>query len=136
MEKPRAQSWSEARALVRDDGNRYIIVKSLQEPDQHWEFPGGRMQANEATDDAVRRLCREQLDIGVEILATPPPFVYFSRGRKVRYCYALCSVMTGEPQAVGCAEFRWVLGPRLCEFFFEPPTDQVVDWLRQQRPQD
>ena len=136
MATSRAQSWSEARALVRNDQNQYIIVKSADDAEQNWEFPGGRMQSRESTEDAVRRLCAEQLDLDVEILVTPPPFVFHAGGRKIKYYYALCSVLTGEPDAVGCAEFRWVLGPRLCEYFFEPPADQVVDWLRQQRPEE
>ncbi|MGH7232369.1 MAG: 8-oxo-dGTP diphosphatase MutT [Nitrospiraceae bacterium] len=121
--------------LIRQAG-RYLITR--RKAGVHlagsWEFPGGKREPGETMEDGLRRELREEL--GIEVT---PPLPY----RVVRYAYQdklvelyffFCSIEQGEPQALGCDEFRWVSSQDLGNFEFPPADQPIIDALRGSRP--
>ncbi len=55
-----------AAVLVRDDGKVLLAQRLAGTPyPGYWEFPGGKLEANESAHDALVRELREELGIGV-----------------------------------------------------------------------
>lgn len=91
-----------------------------------WEFPGGKLEAHDADLAAcLRREIAEEL--GVTIAVGP-------RVTTVRHAYTHFRItlhvfharyLDGEPQPLGCADWRWVDLAQLHDFPF-PVTDQKV----------
>jgi 8-oxo-dGTP diphosphatase len=55
--------------LTRDDG-RYLITQRLPTSSLPllWEFPGGRVEADESDQDALARELREEMAVEIEVL--------------------------------------------------------------------
>lgn len=98
-----------AAVTWREDG-RFLIAKRHDKGllGGMWEFPGGKQEAGESMPDCIVRELREELGITVRV-DTPLT--------RVRHTYSHfhlslhvwnCGWQGDEPQALDCADFRWV----------------------------
>jgi A/G-specific adenine glycosylase len=90
-----------------------------------WEFPGGKQEAGETLPECLQREIREEL--GLEI-AVDEPIVTIKHGYthfKITLHAFACRLVTGQPQALGVADWRWVTLDELDAFPF-PRTDQKI----------
>lgn len=98
-----------AAVTWRDDG-RFLIAK--RKTDQMlgglWEFPGGKIEEGETAEECTVRELKEEVGIDV---------VVEERLVRVRHTYSHfklvmdvfhCRWSGGTPEAVDCADFRWV----------------------------
>jgi A/G-specific adenine glycosylase len=74
-----------------------------------WEFPGGKREAHDADLPAtLRREIAEELaieiDVGAPIVTVPHAFTHF----RITLTAFHARHIAGEPQAIGCAAWRWV----------------------------
>jgi len=129
------QAWMEVRALIMNSRREYLIcLPRTSEDESRWEFPGGMARENEGPEQALRRCCREQLGVDLEITLGQPPFVHNFGGKSITYRYFVCGVRKGAPEPLGCAEVRWVLAGQLRDYEFDRPTQDVVDWILEAPP--
>jgi A/G-specific adenine glycosylase len=90
-----------------------------------WEFPGGKQEVGETLSACLQREIREEL--GLEI-AVAEPIVTIKHGYthfKITLHAFTCRLVTGQPQALGVAAWRWVTLDELDTFPF-PRTDQKI----------
>jgi len=73
-----------------------------------WEYPGGTCEGDEALEACLRREISEELGLTIEVgpLLTSLPHAY-THFRLTLHVF-LCRLVAGEPQALGCADWRWV----------------------------
>jgi 8-oxo-dGTP diphosphatase len=94
-----------------------------------WEFPGGKCEPGEPTEEAARRECREEtgLDVEVGTLRRVVEFDY-PHGRVELYYY---DCVTRDPVAQPAAEsgFRWVPAVAFASLDFPEANRPVVDAL-------
>lgn len=129
MPRKRRPDWVESRALIHRGGAEYLITRANDDGDGPWAFPGGRINAGESPEAALRRICRESLQVEIEIAVGQPPFVHSFGTHSVTYRYYLCRAADDDPPGTGCEELRWVLTQQLRDYVFDAPAQQVVDWL-------
>jgi A/G-specific adenine glycosylase len=73
-----------------------------------WEFPGGKIEADESLQDCLRREIREEL--GVEIRVGESYGVYqhaYTHFRITLHAF-LCEISDGKPKPIEAAELAWV----------------------------
>ncbi len=73
-----------------------------------WEFPGGKIGADETSDDALKRELAEE--IGIEVTASQPYMDLHHEypDRTVDLEFFLVTAWRGEPQGLESQGLRWV----------------------------
>jgi A/G-specific adenine glycosylase len=91
-----------------------------------WEFPGGKLEVTDADLQAcLRREIQEELAIEIEVGAQVATVQHaYTHFRITLYAFHARHV-SGEPQALGCAAWRWVMLDELDAYPF-PVTDRKV----------
>ena len=123
-----------AAALLVHEG-RYLITqrKAGVHLGGFWEFPGGKRESDELLEDCLRRELREEL--GIE--TTPPVLFRVIRHdypeKSVELHFFRCSIASGPPRPLGCADLRWVAPEELDQFPLPPADQPLVEALREER---
>lgn len=90
-----------------------------------WEFPGGKREPAESYERCLVREIREELGCEVTVGPLLHEEDHDYPEKRVRIRFFKCSLASGEPQALGCATFRWVLSSDLLHYTF-PEADQAL----------
>ena len=112
------------------------ILITLRPPDKklggYWEFPGGKIEAQEPPKAALKRELREELDIEVtvgELLET----VHHSYdwGNVVIYAY-WCRWTAGEIKHLEVADHCWVAAERLHDYDILAADQPIIQKIQEQ----
>jgi 8-oxo-dGTP pyrophosphatase MutT (NUDIX family) len=126
VNRQRRTRWTEARALICRNADEYLIVRTHDDPDGPWQFPGGRIGPRESAEEVLRRRCATDLGVNLHAMIAQPPFDYNFGTYQIAYRYFLCPVERDEAVPSGYRELRWVAQARLPDYVFDTPTLQVV----------
>lgn len=96
-----------------------------------WEFPGGKIEANETPEAACLREAREEIGLEIEIVAARDVLVWDYPTRKVILHPFDCRVVSGEPHALECAEVKWCAPHDLNATDFPPANAKLIQTLAQ-----
>lgn len=89
-----------------------------------WEFPGGKIQPNEPTEDCLRRELFEELGIQINVGRALPPHTYCYQTFAVTLYPFVCTVESGELTLYEHAAFVWL-----------PPAElYTLDWAEADLP--
>ncbi|MBN8636170.1 MAG: A/G-specific adenine glycosylase [Anaerolineae bacterium] len=98
-----------------------------------WEFPGGKQEDGETLPDCLQRELREELAIEVEVgdlfTRVEHGFTHF----RITLHAFTCRYVSGEPQALGVRDWKWVLPGELSRYSFGKADRQVIDALDSRR---
>jgi len=94
-----------------------------------WEFPGGKQEADETIEEAVKRELREEL--GVEVTITKPFMKLdhtYSHLKITMHAY-LCRLESGTPKAKESQKIRWITIDSLADIPFPKANRQLTEKL-------
>ncbi len=95
-----------------------------------WEFPGGKIEANETVCACIKREIQEELGIQIQVnhhlITVNHDYEDFS----VTLMVYLCDHLNGIPQTLECAEIRWITLPEIDNFTFPPANIAVIEALK------
>lgn len=97
-----------------------------------WEFPGGKIELGEPPEHALARELREELGIDVEVGDVYAVGHHVYETREVLLLVYSCAVVSGQPQCLEVAEFRWVTPAELVALPLPPADEPVVARLRRE----
>ena len=120
-------------AVIRDRRGRILLARRTEGRDLAglWEFPGGKCEAGETAEEALRRELREELgieiEIGTRLIRVPQAYPAKRLCLDVHEVHAWRGSMRGlEGQALA-----WVPPHRLSEYAMPPADIPVVAALSQ-----
>ena len=106
-------------AVIHDGGRILATQRGYGEFKDTWEFPGGKMEAGESREEALRREIREELDTEINIGKLLCTVEYdYPAFHLTMHCY-LCSVVSGTLELKEHESARWLSADGL----------ESVDWL-------
>ena len=118
-------------AVVEREG-RYLIT---QRRDQAvlanlWEFPGGKVEAGENDEDALKRELRERLEAEGHIGKKLGEKVHEYDGYRVALALYEATLDEGKPlSAKRVKDFRWVASSEFDQYPFPDADQQTMDQL-------
>jgi len=95
-----------------------------------WEFPGGKQEPDETLPDCLRRELAEELgiEVGVGALLTVVQHAY-THFRITLHTFH-CHIVSGRPQALGCAAWRWITLNEVGRLAFSAADQHIIAALR------
>ena len=106
-------------AIILRDGAYFATQRGYGEFEGMWEFPGGKIEPGESSEDALKREIQEELGIGITIdkflCTTDYDYPSF---HLTMHCY-ICSTEAGEIELREHKSARWL----------RPEELGSVEWL-------
>jgi len=118
-------------AIIHDaEGRIFATQRGYGEWEGWWEFPGGKMEAGESPDEALKREIWEELEtrIAIERLVTTVEWDYPKFHLKM-HCY-WCHVESGSLTLKEHEASRWLAADELESVQWLPADLQVVNEIR------
>ncbi|MGD0297202.1 MAG: (deoxy)nucleoside triphosphate pyrophosphohydrolase [Bryobacteraceae bacterium] len=116
-------------AVIERDGR--ILAGQRKAGGNHalkWEFPGGKVEADETPEAALRRELTEELGIRAHIDSEITRYEYQYPGRpRILLIFYRVVDFEDEPQNLGFEQLRWVLPEQLRDLDF---LEGDVDFVR------
>ncbi len=125
------ESIAVSAALIFHDG-RLLIAKRRAESHLAglWEFPGGKREASETFEECLVREIREELGVEISVGGLIEEITHDYPGKRVHLRFFLCRILSGQPQALGCAAFKWIAKSELPDFEFPAADARLLEKLR------
>ena len=97
-------------AVISDHDERLLVCKRPlgKALAGFWEFPGGKVEADEDFITAIKREIREELACEIEVCMDLPRVEHHYPECSIRLWPFICKVSRGEPVAMEHSELRWV----------------------------
>jgi len=121
-------------AVIWNQQGEILIDRRLQEGllGGLWEFPGGKIEAQETIPACIEREIKEELGITVEVgdhlITINHAYTHFRVTLHVHHCRYL----SGDPQPIECDEIRWVKPEKLSEFPFPKANTRIIEAITSQ----
>ena len=121
-------------AGILRDKDRLLIT--LRPPESrhpgYWEFPGGKLMADESPEAALKREFDEELAISVSVGGIFDVVYHrYPWGPVLLLAYE-CTWVSGTIHHLGVADHRWVRAAELSQFELLPADRPLVDRLQSQ----
>ena len=118
-------------AVLRRNG-RIFVTRRL--PHQRlggmWEFPGGKVEAGESPEAALRRELMEELGVDARVGALLESVDHTYEWGRIRLLAYDAEIVSGEPELRDHDCGEWVLPEELANYAFTPADLPIVDALR------
>ena len=116
----------EVVAAVIIDGNRvFATQRGYGDYKDWWEFPGGKIEAGETPEDALKREIKEELDTEISVHNLIETVEYdYPAFHLTMHCYE-CSVLSGNLILKEHEAARWLTAETIADVNWLP-ADRVV----------
>ncbi len=116
-----------AVGIIRQPTGEILIAKRPMDKYKGglWEFPGGKVEADETVLQALTRELKEELGIEVLLAESWLQFEYDYKDRIVLLDTWIVTSYSGEPQGAEGQAIRWVLPHELSQYEF-PAGNNVI----------
>ncbi|MBD2666875.1 mutator MutT protein [Richelia sinica FACHB-800] len=119
-------------AIIWNDQGQILIDRRLPQGPMGglWEFPGGKVESGETIQQCIQREIAEELGIevtvGEHLITIHHTYTHLQVSLTVHHCRHLA----GVPQAIECAEVRWVNLDELDNFTFPEANVEIIAALK------
>ncbi|MDJ0845593.1 A/G-specific adenine glycosylase [Crocosphaera sp.] len=122
-------------AVIYNDAGLVLIDRRLEKGllGGLWEFPGGKIEADETVEDCIKREIKEEIDIEIEVGENLVTLDHAYTHFKVTLYVHLCRYLTGEPKPIECQEIRWVSLEDIDQFPFPKANTKIIEMLKNRK---
>lgn len=109
------------------------IMAALRGPDMslpnYWEFPGGKIEANETKQEALKREILEELGCVIEVFDQVEDTTYEYENVIVRLETFMAKVVKGTPMVSEHADLNWIPREQLFSLNWAPADIPAIEKL-------
>ena len=117
-------------AIIRKEGKIFATQRGYGEWKDWWEFPGGKMEPGETSEEALKREIREELSTEIcvdEFLCTVE--YDYPKFHLTLHCY-LCSLVTEALHLNEHEAARWLANDELDSVKWLPADREVIEKIK------
>ena len=114
----------------------FVLVAERSDSMRHsglWEFPGGKVEATETDEQALRREIAEEIGAEIQPIALLHEHTHAYPDVAIRLVSWLCAITSGTPVAKEHARIRWLEISKLRELDWVEADIPVVEALMRLR---
>ena len=119
-------------AIIRDaQGRIFATQRGYGEWKDWWEFPGGKIEAGETPEEALRREIREELAAEIEVGELFKTIDYdYPQFHLTMHCF-LCR-LKGDVTLKEHEAAKWLAAQELSSVRWLPADEEIIEELKQQ----
>jgi mutator protein MutT len=95
-----------------------------------WEFPGGKRETGESSEDCLTRELHEELGVEVRVGELLEELTHTYTEKTVRLRFYRCALQSGEPRALGCQGLAWITRTELERYDFPAADARLLEALK------
>lgn len=97
-------------AIIRNEDSLVLVVQRGPDTDHpyKWEFPGGKVNKGETSEDSVIREVLEELEMDIVIVGTMSPAEYDYGLKQIRLIPFVCDTLHEKPVLNEHVDWKWV----------------------------
>jgi len=97
-------------AIIINSQNQILVTQrsATMHLPLKWEFPGGKIEANETPEACLIREIREELNIDIEVIEGLSPNDHQYGDKSIRLIPFICKQTGGEIELKEHAEYKWL----------------------------
>ncbi|MDO6524215.1 8-oxo-dGTP diphosphatase MutT [Motilimonas sp. 1_MG-2023] len=120
-----------AAGIIINPEQQVLISRRLDHQHQggKWEFPGGKVEANETPEQALIRELQEEVNILVNSARLFDSISFDYPDKQVLLDFMISTDFSGEAQGLEGQEVRWVAKADLSNYTFPDANQPIVDKL-------
>ena len=120
-----------AAIIINEEGKILITQRNLKKSQGGlWEFPGGKIEANETKEDAIIRDIKEELTIDIKVDEYFDEKVFNYPEKDINLIALKCSKVNGNIKLMEHEDYKWVASSELKNYEFAPADMFIVDKLK------
>ena len=110
------------------DGGRFLICRrpAYKARGLLWEFVGGKVGPGETKAEALRRECREELDIELAVRDVFMEVVHEYPDLTIRLTLFNAAIASGTPKLLEHVDLRWILPEEIPQYDFCPADEEIL----------
>ena len=117
-------------ALIWDNGHFMICQRAAHKPrGLLWEFVGGKVEAGESRVEALKRECREELNVDVSVgdVFTEVDHVY--PDITIHLTLYNAKITNGTPEKLEHNDIKWITAAEISNYNFCPADEEIMKRL-------
>ena len=118
--------------LFEQDGRILIAKRNVKKRyGGLWDFPGGKIEAGETVEQALRREILEELNAPIRVGEIFPAYLFEYRGLKAEFIPVSGNVMEADITLLEHDAYRFISLNEIAHFDFSPYDNGAIDLLRE-----
>ncbi|MGX8850474.1 (deoxy)nucleoside triphosphate pyrophosphohydrolase [Amedibacillus sp. YH-ame10] len=115
--------------IIKQNGKYLIARRGKGVRENIWEFPGGKVEANESLEEAVQREIKEELEIDVNVIRHVLDIIDEREDMILQVSAFLCEFVSGEIKLHAHHEACFVRANELTAYSFEEADQPILQAL-------
>ena len=119
-----------AAAIIMTQGKIFATQRGYGEFKDGWEFPGGKVESGETSENAIKREIKEELDTEIEVLELLDTAEYDYPNFHLSMDCFICRIKSGDLTLKEHEAAKWLTKENLDSVDWLPADREVVKKLK------
>ena len=113
-------------------GERFLICQRPKDKARAllWEFVGGKVERGESREEALKRECKEELDVLVSVGEVFMEVTHEYPDVTIRLTLFNAEIVEGEPKMIEHNDVKWITAEEISHFDFCPADQEILEKIK------